>query len=229
MTDERTLIDHVASLLSVHKRPREIRRVDRAAPQRDGQGAEAAAAGLTGGSFVRWRSKSGCARRSVVGGVSAEPFGELVESALLVGSTASRARSRRSCRAARRARPVRRRRRATGPTGRGRPGARDDRVARPGLRSWCRPTGVASGDDRLGARPGQGQAWGSRASCVARPKLRAARAAVARMHAEEDQSVAVAGSRRVCRTCRPTIDGTDHPAGDVEEEPGGGVLGEEHQ
>jgi len=27
-TDERTLIDHVASLLSVHKRPREIRRVD---------------------------------------------------------------------------------------------------------------------------------------------------------------------------------------------------------
>ena len=26
--DERTLIDHVAGLLSVHKRPREVRRVD---------------------------------------------------------------------------------------------------------------------------------------------------------------------------------------------------------
>ena len=37
------LIDHVAALLSVHKRPREIRVVDSAAPQRDGQSAEATA------------------------------------------------------------------------------------------------------------------------------------------------------------------------------------------
>ena len=41
---EQELIDHVAAQLSVHKRPREVRFVDRAAAQRDGQGPEGALA-----------------------------------------------------------------------------------------------------------------------------------------------------------------------------------------